>query len=313
MKKYLSYLKDHLNKTYNPIFFIISFITLAVAIGLNYYFDFEDEFIDKGNYTSEIRMLYYFLLEGAAFLLACIYLGLFKKNWSWVRNSHFWLVFILAFSIQGIDRGFYYQIHLAQYIDPLAKYYVLKLVKLSSWLITTLLPMLVFYYLYDRKYQQGFYGIQKNEFRFRPYIIMYLGMIPLIFLASFTDQFLRIYPIYSNNFGAQFMIYSGWSEVLVKFVFELFYGFDFVSVELFFRGLLIFSFVRFFGKDVVYPMVFTYCVLHFGKPMGETISSILGGYILGVIALYSRNIWGGILIHAGIAVLMDIAAMFQSH
>jgi hypothetical protein len=65
------------------------------------------------------------------------------------------------------------------------------------------------------------------------------------------------------------------------------------------------------GKDAVLPMVATYVVLHFGKPMGETISSIFGGYILGILALYSKNIWGGIFLHGGTAFLMEIFAFLK--
>jgi len=59
-------------------------------------------------------------------------------------------------------------------------------------------------------------------------------------------------------------------------------------------------------------MVAAYAVLHFGKPLGESIGSIFGGYILGIIALYSRNIWGGVFVHGGIALLMEIFAFLQT-
>jgi hypothetical protein len=52
-------------------------------------------------------------------------------------------------------------------------------------------------------------------------------------------------------------------------------------------------------------------MLHFGKPMGEAVSSIFGGFILGVIALYSRSILGGVIIHLGVAWLMEFTAWCQ--
>jgi len=42
-------------------------------------------------------------------------------------------------------------------------------------------------------------------------------------------------------------------------------------------------------------MVVAYASIHFGKPLGETIPSVFGGYLLGVLALYTRSIWGGLL------------------
>jgi hypothetical protein len=54
-----------------------------------------------------------------------------------------------------------------------------------------------------------------------------------------------------------------------------------------------------------------YCTLHFGKPMGEAVSSVFGGYILGVVAYETRSIWGGVIVHIGIAWMMEIIAFAQ--
>ena len=69
--------------------------------------------------------------------------------------------------------------------------------------------------------------------------------------------------------------------------------------------------MKFLGKGSVYPMVALYCFYHFGKPWGEAASSIIGGYILGVISLYTRSIFGGVLIHIGIAWMMELVAAIQ--
>lgn len=69
------------------------------------------------------------------------------------------------------------------------------------------------------------------------------------------------------------------------------YAWDFVSVELAFRGFLIIGMIKILGKGAVLPMAVTYAFYHFGKPAGETISSVFGGYILGIIALlYKKHI-----------------------
>jgi hypothetical protein len=59
-------------------------------------------------------------------------------------------------------------------------------------------------------------------------------------------------------------------------------------------------------------MVVVYAFLHFGKPAGETISSIFGGYILGILAFQSRNIFGGLIAHLGVAWGMEYFAYLQS-
>ncbi len=311
MKQYFLYVKNHVFDTFNPWFLFVTAVSLSTAIYFNYQLDFEDQYIDKGNYRSELRMFYYFLFEGGVFLFACFVLGVTKGNWTWLKSRGFWITFVFGFAVLGFDRGFYYHNYLRSFIDGGGGYFIVRIVKQFSWLITTLLPLILFYKFFDYKYQTDFYGIRKNGFSLKPYIVMYAIMIPLIVIASYTDQFMETYPLYKNTKGMSFSSFYNVSEFVPKVIFEFVYGLDFFSVELFFRGFLIFAFSRFLGKDVVYPMVYAYCFLHFGKPMGETISSIFGGYILGVIALNSRNIWGGVLIHAGIAVLMDIAALWQ--
>ena len=68
---------------------------------------------------------------------------------------------------------------------------------------------------------------------------------------------------------------------------------------------------RFVGKEAILPMITVYCFLHFGKPAGEAISSIFGGYILGILAFRSRNIYGGLIAHLGVAWGMDWLAFLN--
>jgi membrane protease YdiL (CAAX protease family) len=84
-----------------------------------------------------------------------------------------------------------------------------------------------------------------------------------------------------------------------------------VGIELLFRGFMVIGMASVLGRAAVVPMVVTYCFLHFGKPAGEAVSSIFGGFILGVIAYETRSIWGGIIIHVGIAWAMELAAYWQ--
>jgi hypothetical protein len=69
--------------------------------------------------------------------------------------------------------------------------------------------------------------------------------------------------------------------------------------------------MRFLGPQALLPMVSAYCFLHFGKPMPEAISSVFGGYLLGIFALRLNSIWGGCILHIGLAYLMEAAAYVQ--
>jgi membrane protease YdiL (CAAX protease family) len=93
--------------------------------------------------------------------------------------------------------------------------------------------------------------------------------------------------------------------------YEIAYALDFITVEFLFRGFMVIGLMSMIGRGAVLMMAVTYCFLHFGKPPVEAISSIFGGYILGVIAYETKSIWGGIVIHVGIALSMEIAAYIQ--
>ena len=95
-----------------------------------------------------------------------------------------------------------------------------------------------------------------------------------------------------------------------KLIYEVSYGLDFISIEIFFRGLLVLGMLRFAGTVAILPMAAFYCTIHFGKPMAECISAFFGGIILGVIAQRTRSIVGGLTIHLGLAALMETAGYF---
>jgi hypothetical protein len=93
---------------------------------------------------------------------------------------------------------------------------------------------------------------------------------------------------------------------LYKLLYEVSYGSDFITIELFFRGFLVLAFSKWFGRDAILPMAAFYCTIHFGKPMGECISSFFGGMILGIVTYHTRTIWGGLMVHLGIAWMMEL-------
>jgi hypothetical protein len=94
-------------------------------------------------------------------------------------------------------------------------------------------------------------------------------------------------------------------------IFEFIYGLNFLFVELIFRGALVIGMAVILGKNALLPMTSTYAFLHFGKPLGETIGAIFGGYALGVFALYSSCILGGFIVHVGVAYMMEFTAYLQ--
>lgn len=151
-------------------------------------------------------------------------------------------------------------------------------------------------------YRWPLFGTRLKGANLQPYFILLLLMVPLLLIAGAGADFQRVYPklqLVSSINDSSFK----WFKIIL---FELFYGIDFFTIELFFRGFLILAFIKYVGKDAILPMAVFYCAIHFGKPLAECISSYFGGLILGAIVYNTRSIWGGLVVHLGIAWMMEI-------
>jgi hypothetical protein len=149
------------------------------------------------------------------------------------------------------------------------------------------------------------YGFQLKAFDPRPYWWMLLVMVPLILLAATQPDFLRVYPKLKHM-----VLPDPEHAVFYRILYELSYGSDFFTIELFFRGFLVLGFARLAGRDAILPMAVFYCTIHFGKPLGECISSYFGGLLLGAVILRTGSLFGGLIVHLGIAWLMELAGYY---
>jgi hypothetical protein len=174
--------------------------------------------------------------------------------------------------------------------------------RILFWPAQLLMMMLVLLFIWKRYYHEdSFFGMTTKNFSWKPYLLMLLIMAPLIAVASTRPEFRDTYPVLKE-------ITEGMNEINIFHVIlsELSYGSDFISIELFFRGFLILAFVKWAGNDAILPMACFYCVIHFGKPLAECISSYFGGIILGIVVYHTRSIYGGLVVHLGIAWLMEV-------
>ena len=146
-------------------------------------------------------------------------------------------------------------------------------------------------------------GLTTEGFRAGPYLGLLLLLIPLVALASTQPDFLRVYPKVRT---IDFMNNSPGPLWIWRAGYEFSYGLDFLSIELFFRGLLVIGLVRYAGEKAILPMAAFYCTIHFGKPLGECITSFAGGLALGVLAYRTKSVLGGLVVHLGLAWMMEL-------
>ncbi|WP_189663031.1 type II CAAX prenyl endopeptidase Rce1 family protein [Polaribacter sp. IC073] len=188
-------------------------------------------------------------------------------------------------------------------IAPQKIFFYIKVISRSIRFIIFSFGILLFYALFE-KVNKNFYGFSIKNTQWKPYLLLLLIVFPFIIIASFQPSFLKQYP----SIGSTGSFINKW---LALVIYEPIYLFDFISIEWFFRGFLILGMVKTLGSKAILPMVALYVFFHIGKPTGEIIGSAFGGYILGVVSLYSRSIIGGIIIHMGVAFLMDAIAIIQ--
>lgn len=134
------------------------------------------------------------------------------------------------------------------------------------------------------------------------YLAMVAVVLPVAYLASTTESFLNTYPKY-----------AGAGQSLTQLlIWEAAYGLQFLMLEFFFRGFLIFALARYVGSLAIFVMVVPYAMIHFGKPLAECLGSILAGTVLGTVALRTGSIWGGVFVHCAVAWSMDLFALAQT-
>lgn len=145
------------------------------------------------------------------------------------------------------------------------------------------------------------------------YLGMYLVILPFVLLMAHEASFQHTYPFFKTADVGPASIRSDGSISLVYWnrfwIWEVFYALQFLSLEFFFRGFMLHGTRRAFGFGSVLVMMIPYCMIHFGKPMPETLGALIAGLVLGFMSLKTRSIWLGAASHIGVALTMDFSAL----
>lgn len=183
-----------------------------------------------------------------------------------------------------------------------------ELARHANWAILQIVayavaPFLVIRLLRERSlrdYAIGFRGVLSVWW---VCVLMYLVMLPCVLYVSNDASFQRTYPFYRLQNGE-----SIWPRLIV---WEIAYGVQFFALEFFFRGFLLHGLKRRFGAYAILVMTVPYCMVHFDKPLLETLGSIVAGVVLGFLSLKTKSIWPGVALHIAVAWTMDVAALYQ--
>lgn len=305
MKVFISYFKDYFKDNFSLLAHLLVGLFIAICIYVNYQFEIYPKYFRVRNY-SEVGVIKLWGMFSFAFLIPLLIMSFFQKNKKTIFNTKYLIFGLIALLFVSLDTS-YYTLKFLKQLIPFGieghSFYQSSLSNINS-LFTIMIPVFIVYYCFSY-FKPELYGFKLNGANIKPYLIITAIMLPIVFIsAALQEDFTKYYPSYNfNRFEA-----ANLPQSLKILIFEFCYGFDFVSVELMFRGFMVVALSRFVGKDAILPMVACYAFLHFGKPVVETIGSVFGGFGLGILAYKSRNIYGGLIVHLGVAWGMEISA-----
>jgi membrane protease YdiL (CAAX protease family) len=183
-----------------------------------------------------------------------------------------------------------------------------QLSDLANWVLILftfyfVVPVLVIKLLFKENLSD--YGLKwKGAFKsYWIYIVMLCVMVPLVAFFSTTASFQARYPFYDLSPGEK-LFPNFW-------IWEALYLLQFFALEFFFRGFMVHGLKKRFGIYSVLVMTIPYCMIHFGKPLPETIAAIIAGIVLGMLSLRTRSILLGVCIHYSVGLMMDLASLFR--
>lgn len=165
----------------------------------------------------------------------------------------------------------------------------------ASLLLRVLVPLVVVTLVLRESPREWGWRFPLDWHHVWPYVVFLAVMVPVLFGASVLSSFQAKYPFYDGAMA------GGWHF----WGFQLFYGLQFLGVEAFFRGFLLFGLWPRLGWNAIPVMVIPYVMIHFGKPMPETLAAIVAGSVLGYLALRSRSFLWGALLHWSVGLTMD--------
>ncbi len=166
---------------------------------------------------------------------------------------------------------------------------------LASVLILMAIPLLLNAIVLRESPRQWGWRITGTRKEFLVVLGIYLAFVPLLVYVAHTPAFQAKYPKLKiiKDSASLFLMYQG------------FYLLKWISWEFFFRGYLLFGLEKRYGNGAILFSTLPFVVAHLGKPEGEAMGAVIAGLVLGRIALSSRSIFPGVLLHFMVAGTMD--------
>jgi uncharacterized protein len=183
-----------------------------------------------------------------------------------------------------------------------------ELRRLTYWVIVLdlfylVLPVVLIKLILKEKLSSFGLNFQLEKGWWKIYLLFMCVMFPLVYFFSGTLSFQARYPFYDIPKTTPM-----WPRF---WIWEAMYFTQFFCLEFFFRGFMVHGLKNAMGIWSIFVMTIPYCMIHFGKPMPETISAIIAGLVLGYISYRNGSILLGFFCHISVAVSMDLMSLWR--
>lgn len=205
-------------------------------------------------------------------------------------TAHWKASLVTVVALTAIIFDFYHNFPLTSFLD-------------AGFIVQTVLPVTVIVFVLKEKI--SFYGLGFGNAKLGLMIssVFFLLCIPVILFLLADSDFKKYYFSQLNNLSST----GAWITLGIRDFLCIFRG------EFLLRGFLLFGLRKPLGDfPAVLVQIIPYVLLHLGKPELECYGSIVFGFALGYLALYSRSIWYGALLHWLIAFTFNVALFWMA-
>ena len=165
-----------------------------------------------------------------------------------------------------------------------------------------IIPIIIIKFLLREKIINYGIGLGNKNLGFTIAILSIGLFLPIILIISSSDNFVKYFPLMESA-KDNYVIFITYEILFLLFIF---------SWEFIFRGFMLFGLEKKFGLYAIFIQMIPFVILHNGKPFIETFASIFGALFLGYLALRTRSIFYGFIIHAIILISLDLIAYLKA-
>ena len=148
------------------------------------------------------------------------------------------------------------------------------------------------------------FGVGAGDWRFglRVSFVFFVVMLPVLWFASASPAFQSVYP-HSHIVRGDWTLFVAYEAAFILY---------FIGWEFIWRGYMLFGLLPHTGAAVaVLVQMIPFVILHYGKPLPETVGAIAAGIALGALSVRTRSFWYAVLIHWSVMLTIDLLSTLR--